>query len=198
MTLSLPRPRSLALVMALLVLTALVARRCAPGPAPAPVYRTIVMHDTTVLRDEPKVEIRWRDRIVYRTVAPAQRAEVPEAAVPDVAAFCSAAGWTPGAPFPAPSEGHLAAGTPPPSPTPPPLIAFPRSERFDGHVLTQHLVRSDGSVLIETRRGVSIPFEWRVAGDSVVVHSSRWAGVRKWAGRAAWLGAGYAVGQIIH
>src|SRR5690606_39129087 len=132
-------------------------------PEPAVVYRDVVVPREVLVRGEPDTVVRWRERIVYRTVTAEQRASAPGAAASDVQAFCAAAGWiAPGAPAsPVPDADTLpgsaavaAVGAPssPSLPRPAAPLAFARSGRFDGRTLDLWAVTSAGDLRRETFR----------------------------------------------
>lgn len=152
-------------------------------PAPVVRYRTVTVTDTVLREAEPRIEIRWRDRIVYRTAPAEQVATAPAAAVSEVQAFC------------APAIARLDTIPGHPSGPPIPRALLLRSGRLAGGHLTLWGPTSTGDDWRGDYR-VRPPLTWRVDGDSVVVRASRWSGLRTWAGRAALLGLGAAAGYL--
>ena len=58
------------------------------APTPELPYTQLIVPARQITRLEPDTIVRWRDRIVYRTVPPETTAEAPGAAADVVAAFC--------------------------------------------------------------------------------------------------------------
>ncbi len=51
-------------------------------------YPEVVIPAARIIEREPPVEVRWRDRVVYRYVIPDVRATAPGGAIDDVVRFC--------------------------------------------------------------------------------------------------------------
>ena len=151
-----------------------------PGLAPVR-YARVVVTDTLIMAGEPRVETRFVDRIIYRTVQPEQVATAPQAAVTDVARFC------------APSVRTATADT---TESPPPALLL-RSGSFDGSDLEQWGPLSNGDLWRGSYR-VHAPLTWRVDGDSLIVRGKRTWWVRPAAKGAVLIGIGALIGAVAH
>lgn len=154
------------------------------GHRPAPVvrYRTVTVTKEHIMQGEPHVEVRFRDRIVYRTVEPEQVATAPQAAVTDVARFC------------APSVRTALADTTAPEPDPALLL---RSLTYDGHDLELWGPVSNGDLWRGSYR-VHAPLTARVDGDSAIVRGQRLWWVKPAAKGAVLVGVGALLGALAH
>lgn len=153
-------------------------------------YRDVVVTDTLILRGEPDTIVRFVERIVYRTVQAEQQAVAPRAALPDVASFCSAAGWSL-------QVADTSSSSPDSLPhTAPASVLLLRSFSYDDGDLTLIGPRSNGDLWRGDYR-VGRRFQGRVMGDSVFVQTDRWSGARTWIERALWVGGGVAAGYLV-
>lgn len=168
---------------ALAILAALAAGWLLHHPAPAPVrYPTVAVTKGQIIAGEPKVETKFVDRIVYRTVKPEQEAVAPQAAVSDVADYC------------APSVRTALADTTGPAPDPKLLV---RSLSYNGKDLEVWGPLSSGDLWRGSYR-VHSPLTARVDGDSLLVRGSRTWWVKPAAKGALLIGIGAAIGVLAH
>lgn len=171
------------------LLGVLLVWHLAPREVTVDRYRTVEVPVEVLVQGEPDTVTQWRDRIVTRTVQAEVQATAPETALPDINAFCGAAGWR------APGDTIHSRGN---TPAPDPRLLIRSFVYRDGE-LQAWGPRSDGDLWSGTYR-VRAPFEATVSGDSLFVQGSRWAGWRTWGERALWIGAGalagYAAGQF--
>lgn len=151
-------------------------------PAPGVRYRTVTVTKEQIIQGEPRVEVRFRDRIVYRTVQPEQVATAPQAAVTDVARFC------------APSIRTALADTTAPEPPPELLL---RSLTYDGHDLELWGPVSNGDLWRGSYR-VHAPLTARVDGDSAIVRGQRLWWVKPAAKGVVLVGIGALIGAVAH
>ncbi len=166
-----------------LALACLVAGWFAHRPAPAPVrYRTVTVTKERIVQGEPRIETKWRDRIVYPTVQPEQVATAPQAAVTDVARFC------------APSVRTALADTTHAVSDPALLL---RSLTYDGHDLELWGPLSNGDLWRGSYR-VHAPLTARVDGDSLLVRGQRLWWVKPAAKGAVLIGVGALLGAALH
>lgn len=174
-----------ALVLVLLVGAASLGRCTAPIPNPETILERVIVTDTLIVESEPQVEIRWRDRIVYRTIEPTQVAEAPTGGMADLQAFCAPSAALPG----------------PDSVPPPPRAVLLRSIDTDpswwwsAQEVRVVGVTSSGGL---QRTAFQAPVGWtlRMDGDAAVVRGPRF----NWRGFAEFalpLVAGYAVGTVL-
>lgn len=173
-----------------LALGLLLMRFLAGDPEPQVRYRTVVVPESVIVAQEPDTVVRFVERIRYREVEPEQVATAPKAALPDVAAFCSAAGWVEA------SAGvdSVPPGQPVGPPVPPMLLL--RSFAYDDGALTLWGPRSDG----ELWRGdyqVGRKFRGTVQGDGVFIQADRLDRWKQLGERALWVGAGAAIGYAV-
>src|SRR5690606_30972250 len=138
----------------------------------------------------PDTVVRWRERVIYRTVQAEQRAEAPGTGAQAVADFCQAA-----AAAAAPDTVRLvdtvrvAAAR-----TPAERLALAYAGRYDGRTLELWSVVSDGARQHERFAGVRTPYQWAIQGDSALVWSNRWWWLREVARSAPAAGAGALIG----
>lgn len=162
---------------------ALVAWVLHPGPQTLqgpPVVTTV----ERVVREEPDTVVRWRERVVYRTPEPIVREIAVNGALPDVANFCGAAGWTSDTTVVVRRDTVLLLRS---VTTDPGWFLRPDRIAFVGP-------RSDGALAREefiARPGWSA----RVHGDSVIVRSPRFGLLKQLAEAAVFVGAGWVVGR---
>lgn len=71
-----------------------------PDIPDAPEYSDVIVEPAQLAVGEPDTVVKFIERIRNPVVEPRQVARAPQAGVPDVSAFCSAAGWTPDEPIP--------------------------------------------------------------------------------------------------
>lgn len=173
------------------LVASVVLQRCF-APDPEVRYRDVQVPVEVLVAQEPDTVVQFRERIVFRRVEAEQVATAPAAAIPDVFAFCSSAGW-----HQAQRELALQPGadTLIVQPAPPTQLLL-RSFVYDRGALTLIGPRSNGDLW----RGdyqVGSRFQGRVMGDSVLVQSHRFGWVRTWGERALWAGAGAALGYAV-
>src|SRR5690606_8442968 len=78
--------------------------------------------------------------------------------------------------------------------TPAERLALAYAGRYDGRTLELWSLLSDGARAHETFRGVRVPHEWAIHGDSALVRSTRWWWLREVARSAPAAGAGALAG----
>src|SRR5690606_7621596 len=144
--------RGLALVLVLAVVGAaafVAGRRTARPPTE---YRRVIV---PAVPAAPDTVVRWRERVIYRTVQAEQRAEAPGTGAQAVADFCQAA-----AAAAAPDTVRLvdtvrvAAAR-----TPAERLALAYAGRYDGRTLELWSVVSDGARQHERFAGVRTPYQ---------------------------------------
>ena len=184
-------------VFALLAAVLFSLGRCtAPTPAPAPPYSSVRV-DTVQIRAVEKVDtiVTFRERIVYRTVAPTVVAVADSGGVPDVLTFC--AGSIDRAVRDA-SADSVPAGGVAPAAAPSLLLRSARVDAgwfFSADELVLTGPRSDGS-LWQGTYAVRDGWQAHVRGPEVLVQSPRSALLRELLEAAVYTGAGYAVGRL--
>lgn len=168
-------------------------------PDPVIRYRHVEVPETVIVQGEPDTIVQIRERLVFRTVEPEQTAIAREAAQPDVAAFCAAAGWV------SRTEARrvvddrysvaVADSTLGPPPVEPNRLLLIRSFEYDRGAFTIWGPLSTGDLWRGDYR-VGARFQGRVVGDSVLIQSRRFGWVREWGTRALWAGGGAMLGYI--
>lgn len=168
-------------------------------------YPDVVVPETVLVSGEPDTMASLRERVSSPVVQPEQTAVAPRAAQPDVASFCSAAGWTVTRDtvlIPENSGGIANAPEGAGSPVMPltqPTMLLIRSGVKKGDYLTLIGPRSDGDLFRGDYKVGGGDFQFRVAGGEAFVQRDRWHGVKTWAERigiALVAGTtGYVVGQ---
>jgi len=180
--------RALVLV---LVLAAVGAAAFAAGrrtARPRVEYQRVIV---PAVAPAPDTVVRWRERIVYRTVHAEQRAEAPGTGSAAVAEFCRAAAAAAAAPDTVRLVDTVRVAA---APTPGQRLALAYAGRYDGRTLELWSLLSDGGRAHERFRGVRVPHEWTIRGDSALVRSSRWWWLREVARSAPAAGAGALTG----
>jgi hypothetical protein len=153
-------------------------------PAPPPVrYERVVVAESVLVAQEPRVEIRYIDRIVTRTVRPEQTATAPDAGEPDVASFC------------AEYVRGLQPDTVRDTLRVPDARLLIRSGRYDGRELTVWGPTSSGDLKRIDYRARA-PLSWVVDGDSVLVRSARAWWIDDAVRAGVFVGAGYLLGAL--
>ncbi len=128
-------------------------------PEPAPIIETKIVTKTQIEKGEPKIEYRWRDRIVKVRVPTTTVAIAPDGGEQDIATFCGGAGWVP------PSDSL--------SPVGPPQLLL-RSGVRSGKRYDFRGPASDRSLRMVTKYGVKgTKYGWRVTGDSLIFEQPR-------------------------
>jgi len=149
-------------------------------------YRRVIV---PAVAPAPDTVVRWRERIVYRTVQAEQRAEAPGTGAREVAAFCGAAAAATDTVRVVDTVRVAAAPAPPAR-----RLALAYAGRYDGRRLELWSLLSDGGRQHESFRGVRVPHEWAIQGDSALVQSSRWWWLREVARSVPAAGAGALAG----
>ncbi len=173
---------------------AAVLRSLLGSPAPEIRYRTAFLPESVLVQGEPDTVVRLVERIEYRQAPPERVAVAPQAARPDVATFCGAAGWTPQPIEPAAGVDSAPPGQPTGPPIPRALLL--RSFDYDDGDLTLWGPRSDGALWRGDYR-VGSRFRGTVSGDSVFVQVDRFGHWRQFGERALMVGAGAALGYVV-
>jgi hypothetical protein len=164
---------------------ALVWQHCT-GPEPLTVYRNVEVPVEVIVEAEPDTVVRWRERIVYRTVEPERVATATGGGQADVEAFC-----------PEPAAPVQVGEAPQPIVLPPPVLLL-RSVRTDpGGLLRRDRVTFVGPTsrgdLLELSYLARPGWSARTSGDSLIVRSPRWQVVEDVGIVGGLLGAGYAL-----
>jgi hypothetical protein len=161
------------------------------SPRPEVRYDTVVVTRAQIEEREPRVELRYVDRIQYVTVEPEVVAESPDGGESDVDAFCATAvADAVRAREPSPSLPALA----------PPRVLLLRSGSlqagrwFGADHLTLTGPTSLGGLQQQDYR-VRGSYSWVVDGDQVIVRQGRWWWVREGIEAGAWIGAGWFLGR---
>lgn len=175
-----------ALAVLMLVIGVLFGRLFFTPDPPPPRYQRVIVPESVLVIGKPDTIVKWRERIVWRTAQPEQVATATDAALPEVSAFCGAAGWVI---QPAPGGDTV------PPPLPPARLLL-TAGTYDGRELRQWGVLSNGDAWSAEYR-VRAPLQWTVTGDSLLVQGHRMSGLRVWAERAAWVAGGLVVGQLV-
>lgn len=155
------------------------------GPEVEPLYRDVIVPVEVLVKSEPDTVVQFKERIVYRTVAPEQRAVAPGGAAATVDSFCAEQA----AVEPSDSAGSEAPAS---SSAVPALI---RSGRYSGNTLTLWEVQADGGLAVETFKGVRAPFQFSI-GERALVQSSRWWWVDDAVKGAIVFGGGFVAGRV--
>lgn len=176
------------------VIAVVLWRMLAPAPAPDIRYRTAFVPKEVLVAGEPDTVVKFVERIVWRTAPPEQVAVAPDAALPDVAAFCGAAGWVQ-----QPAEPSAGLDSVPPGQTmgpPLPRVLLLRSFDYQDGELTLWGPRSDGDLWRGDYR-VGRRFRGTVAGDSVFIQADRYGHWKTFGERALWMAGGAALGYAV-
>lgn len=179
--------RGLVLVLVLAVVGAVsfvAGRRTA---RPRVEYRRVIV---PAVPAAPDTVIRWRERVIYRTVQAEQRAEAPGTGSAAVEAFCQAAAAAAATDTVRLVDTVRVAA----ARTPAERLALAYAGRYDGRRLELWSLATDGARQHETFRGVRPPYEWTLHGDSAIVRASRWWWLREVARSAPAAGAGALIG----
>lgn len=179
------------------------------GPAPrGPAYPVVQVDSAAIVQDEPDAEVGIIERVTRPVRRPDVVATAPGAAMGDVRALCSAAGWILPGPLPAPDPEIPTAGVSPDAPKPTPAlprppsgippalrpqmppVALARSGTVGWHETELWLVRSDGALVRQTH-SARPPVSWRLDGDSAIVQGSRFWMLRALAPVALCAGGGW-------
>lgn len=164
-----------AIVLAGIFTTGLWLGRCGQAAREDAEFQTIYVPRTVLVRSEPDTIVQWRERIVYRTVKPAQVVTADSGAVATVEKFCAA------------THDTITVSTSVP--------ALIRSGSFDGKKLYLFEAVANGD-LRRSEFHVHAPFQFAEKGSGVLVQGSRtW-----WVDDALKFGGvfigGYLVGRV--
>lgn len=163
-----------------------------PDPSADIRYRTVHVEREAIEALEPDTIVRWRERIVYRTVPIEQVAIADSAGVDDIEDFCDAAGFVRRGETPERGES-------PERPTVgEPALLLVRSWSRDGGSYTVTGPASDGSLrqlLLEGVRGTK--YQARVSGDTVRFQQHRWWFVEPTVKAGGGAAAGAAAGGLV-
>ncbi len=154
-----------------------------PNAPEPPDYPRVVVHKEVIEALEPEVQIRWRDRIVWRDRPAIQVATAPTGGEEDVARFC----------WPLLLSRTDTVKVPPQEPT---LLL--RSGSIDERFFGASQLRLTGPLstggLVQSTHAVRGSTQFRVDGDSVIVRGSRWWWLKPTGKALGWGLLGYLLG----
>lgn len=153
------------------------------GPTPEPEFHEIRVPVRVLVKSEPDTIVKWREKIVYRTVKPTQVVTADSGAAATVDKFCRAA---------EPRDSAGSRTDPTPSSAAPALI---RSGSFKNNRLTLFEAVANGDLRRSEYRTHS-PFTFAERDGGILVQSPRMWWIKPLIRDAVLVGVGYGAGKV--